>query len=168
MNFLTPLNRSIQSNFRLETFFEGNSSAEGLFEDRFGTIRKRFNVAIQGSFNENTLTTFESKEAALSLIFSSSLNKIRSNKKYAFNLNSGVVKISTIHSFKGYESPTVFLIVNDRDSPELVYVGITRAKINLVVFVEPDGRYEAFFKSRLEAPIEDTKPFSGGTGTLSS
>lgn len=120
------------------------------------------------NFNENTLTTFESKEAALSLIFSSSLNKIRSNKKYAFNLNSGVVKISTIHSFKGYESPTVFLIVNDRDSPELVYVGITRAKINLVVFVEPDGRYEAFFKSRLEAPIEDTKPFSGGTGTLSS
>ena len=120
------------------------------------------------NFNENTLTTFESKEAALSLIFSSSLNKIRSNKKYAFNLNSGVVKISTIHSFKGYESPTVFLIVNDRDSPELVYVGITRAKINLVVFVEPDGRYEAFFKSRLEAPIEDTKPFSGGTGTLSA
>ena len=60
MNFLTPLNRSIHSNFRLETFFEGNSSAEGLFEDRFGTIRKRFNVAIRGSFDENTLTLDES------------------------------------------------------------------------------------------------------------
>lgn len=60
MNFLTPLNRSIHSNFRLETFFEGNSSAEGLFEDRFGTIRKRFNVAIHGSFVGNTLTLDES------------------------------------------------------------------------------------------------------------
>ena len=60
MNFLTPINRSIHSNFRLETFFEGNSSAEGLFEDRFGTIRKRFSVAIQGTFDENTLTLDES------------------------------------------------------------------------------------------------------------
>ena len=60
MNFLTPLNKSIHSSFRLETFFEGSSSAEGLFEDRFGTIRKRFNVAIQGSFDENTLTLDES------------------------------------------------------------------------------------------------------------
>ena len=60
MNFLTPLDRNIHSNFRLETFFEGNSSAEGLFEDRFGTIRKRFNVAIQGSCDEDTLTLNES------------------------------------------------------------------------------------------------------------
>ena len=62
MNFLTPLNRNIQTNFRLETFFEGNSRAEGLFEDRFGNIRKRFSVAIQGSYNENTLTLDESFE----------------------------------------------------------------------------------------------------------
>lgn len=62
MNFLTPLNRNIQTNFRLETFFEGNSRAEGLFEDRFGNIRKRFSVTIQGSYNENTLTLDESFE----------------------------------------------------------------------------------------------------------
>ncbi|MGA0314441.1 MAG: DUF3833 family protein [Alphaproteobacteria bacterium] len=62
MNFLTPLNRKIQTNFRLETFFEGNSRAEGLFEDRFGNIRKRFSAAIQGTYNENTLTLDESFE----------------------------------------------------------------------------------------------------------
>ena len=62
MNFLTPLNRNVHSNFRLETFFEGNASAEGLFEDRFGTVRKRFSVAIQGSYDENILTLDESFE----------------------------------------------------------------------------------------------------------
>jgi ATP-dependent exoDNAse (exonuclease V) alpha subunit len=64
---------------------------------------------------------------------------------FKFTLNSGVIKVSTIHSFKGYESPTVFLIIDDVDSPELVYVGLTRAKINLVVFVKKKSKYEDFF-----------------------
>ena len=103
------------------------------------------------NFNERTLTTFETKEAYdSSRIDYSEIEKIRSNKKYGFNLNSGVLKISTIHSFKGYESPTVFLIVNELDNAELVYVGLTRAKFNLVVFVTKNCKYSNFFKSALE------------------
>ncbi|WP_342804463.1 UvrD-helicase domain-containing protein [Alteromonas sp. M12] len=103
------------------------------------------------NFNEKTLTTFETKEAYESLrIGRSEIEKIRSNKKYGFNLNSGVLKISTIHSFKGYESPTVFLIVNELDNAELVYVGLTRAKFNLVVFVIKNSKYSNFFESALE------------------
>lgn len=102
------------------------------------------------NFNERTLTTFETKEAYESGIDKNEIEKIRSNKKYGFNLNSGVLKVSTIHSFKGYESPTVFLIINEQDNVELVYVGITRAKFNLVVFVLSDSKYSSFFKSRLE------------------
>lgn len=108
-------------------------------------IRKNTN------FNERTLTTFETKEAYESpRVSHSEIEKIRSNKKYGFNLNSGVLKISTVHSFKGYESPTVFLIVNDLDNAELVYVGLTRAKFNLVVFVTRNSKYSGFFKSCLE------------------
>lgn len=103
------------------------------------------------NFNEKTLTTFETKEAyESSRIDRSEVKKIRSNKKYGFNLNSGVLKISTIHSFKGYESPTVFLIVNELDNAELVYVGLTRAKFNLVVFVTKNSKYSNFFESALE------------------
>lgn len=103
------------------------------------------------NFNEKTLTTFETKEAyESSRIDRSEIEKIRSNKKYGFNLNSGVLKISTIHSFKGYESPTVFLIVNELDNAELVYVGLTRAKFNLVVFVTKNSKYSNFFESALE------------------
>lgn len=97
------------------------------------------------------MTTFETKEAyESSRIDRSEIEKIRSNKKYGFNLNSGVLKISTIHSFKGYESPTVFLIVNELDNAELVYVGLTRAKFNLVVFVTKNSKYSNFFESALE------------------
>lgn len=37
-------------------------------------------------------------------------------KKYGFNLNSGVIKISTIQSFKGMENKNVFCIFNKDDS----------------------------------------------------
>jgi hypothetical protein len=102
-------------------------------------------------FNERTLTTFETKEAYNSEFNDQSdIEKIRKNKKCGFNQNSGVLKVSTIHSYKGYESPTVFLIINEEDSPELVYVGITRAKFNLVVFFEEKSKYADFFKINLE------------------
>jgi superfamily I DNA/RNA helicase len=47
--------------------------------------------------------------------------------------NSGLIKISTIHSFKGLEAQTVFCILTPEDEAEMVYTGITRAQRNLVV-----------------------------------
>ena len=62
---------------------------------------------------------------------------IRKNKKINFWMNCGMLKISTIHSFKGWESRAVFLIVENEatqaEFDELLYTGITRAKENLVV-----------------------------------
>jgi len=58
---------------------------------------------------------------------------IRQNKKRHFWFNSGTIKFSTVHSFKGWEARNVFLIIDKPDdvSPEIVYTGITRAKENL-------------------------------------
>lgn len=130
------------------------------------------------AFNEKTLTTFETKEMydldkesrhdtdKTGRSEKSALNKnrydiekIRKIKKFGFNQNSGVLKVSTIHSYKGYESPTVFLIINEEDSPELVYVGITRARFNLVIFFQENSKYTEFFKKNLEFVeiYEDTK-----------
>ena len=136
------------------------------------------------NFNERTLTTFETKEAHdSSRVDRSEIEIIRSNKKYGFNLNSGVLKISTKHSFKGYESPTVFLIVNEQDNAELVYVGLTRAKFNLVVFVTRNSKYSNFFEGSLEViqlsdgggndmetpstPIHDCRTYYLNSGCLS-
>jgi hypothetical protein len=59
------------------------------------------------------------------------------------------MKLSSTHSFKGFESPFIVLLVSSKDSPEVVYTGLTRAKENLVVFLEEDGSYTDFFSKHL-------------------
>ena len=66
-----------------------------------------------------------------------------------FNLNSGVMKLSSTHSFKGFESPFVFLLINSNDSPEMVFTGLTRAKESLMVFLERNSPYLDFFSKHL-------------------
>lgn len=112
-----------------------------------------FMVRTGSDHRERTITTFESKEVVNHPIYSKDKLKIRASKKFGFNLNSGVMKISTPHSFKGYESPTIFFIIGKGDSPEIVYTALTRAKENIIVFFEKDSDYAAFFEKNLE-PIE--------------
>lgn len=62
------------------------------------------------------------------------IERVRRTKKNHFYSNSGLIKISTIHSYKGLESKTVFYIMGEEDDPEIVYTSITRSSENLVVF----------------------------------
>ena len=122
-------------------------------------------------FKSKTITTFETKEMFDILTNDNKhgdIKNIRHNKKLAFNPNSGMLKISTIHSFKGFEAPTVFLIlgneeyllrhdVRDESDPEcihweykekydeIVYTGITRSKSNLMVFLNENDKFYDFF-----------------------
>ncbi|GGB54226.1 hypothetical protein GCM10011505_38990 [Tistrella bauzanensis] len=41
--------------FRLETYFAGHTRAWGMFEDRFGTLRRQFVVDIDGTWNGTEL-----------------------------------------------------------------------------------------------------------------
>lgn len=107
---------------------------------------------------ERTLTSFASKENFDRIQASKlpdgdkreALRKASASRKVGFNLNSGVMKLATLHSFKGFESPTVFLLLHDTDGPELIYTGITRAKENIVVLVPADSRYVEFFMRNLD------------------
>ena len=108
---------------------------------------------------ERTITSFASKEDIERVRGKrlgrseekKELRKLSASRKQGFNLNSGVMKLSTLHSFKGFESPTVFMIVNDLDGPELVYTGLTRAKENIVVLLPSGNRYFDFFTQNLES-----------------
>lgn len=70
-----------------------------------------------------------------------SLKYIRDNKKHHFWYDRGMLKLSTIHSFKGWEANTLFLILEEQyegsdfqtSFEELIYTAITRSKTNLVV-----------------------------------
>lgn len=62
------------------------------------------------------------------------VEKIRRTKKNHFYANSGLIKLSTIHSYKGLESKIVFYIMGEEDDAEVVYTSITRSSEHLVVF----------------------------------
>ncbi len=64
------------------------------------------------------------------------LQKIRTHKKAHFWDNRGLLKLSTVHSFKGWEAHTVFVVIQDRQlcNDELIYSALTRSKSNLIVY----------------------------------
>nr|WP_281494916.1 NERD domain-containing protein/DEAD/DEAH box helicase [Marinobacter sp. S6332] len=64
----------------------------------------------------------------------SKIERIRRVKKNFFYSNSGLIKFSTIHSFKGLESKAVFYVMLKDDDPEVVYTSITRSAEDLVVY----------------------------------
>lgn len=98
---------------------------------------------------ERTLCAFPSLEVSQHSKFSRKYQEISASKKKGFNLNSGVMKLSSTHSFKGFESPLIFLLVNNGDRAEMVFTGLTRAKENVVVFLEDESRYLEFFTKHL-------------------
>lgn len=61
------------------------------------------------------------------------VERIRRAKKNHFYANSGLIKLSTVHSFKGLEAKTVFYLLNEDDDPEMIYTAITRTTENLVI-----------------------------------
>lgn len=95
-------------------------------------------------YNED-LNTFKSK------VYSHDYKKIRDNKKLHFWMNSGTIKISTINSFKGWESEVVFMIIEPKyekttsfnySFDELLYTGLTRCKRNLFVINFGNAEYD--------------------------
>jgi len=98
---------------------------------------------------ERTLCSFPPIEAKNFAKHWTSYQKVGASRKRGFNLNSGVMKLSSTHSFKGFESPFVFLIVHEGDSPEVVLTGLTRAKESIVVYVQKECEFFDFFCRRL-------------------
>ena len=116
------------------------------------------------------MTTFETKaeydkflEEAMgktdSPRFQESIKRVRDNKKLHFSMESELLKVSSIHSYKGWDADNVILIIQPEDAydilgddalggrPELIYTAITRAKKNLYVLNMGNGKFDAFFRS---------------------
>ena len=119
-----------------------------------------------------TRTTFETEEVFQSLKSNPCrkilLDEIRRNKKFNFWMESGTVKLSTVHSFKGWELQTGILIIdeddmNDEDrkektdmpvmgkktTDELLYTALTRVRENLIVINIGNQKYDAFFRKHM-------------------
>lgn len=111
-------------------------------------IRNKYNIK-----NEIMFETKEEYEELKSMgisNFNDKIEGIRRCKKFGFNNNSGKLKICTTHSFKGWESETLVLIIDNMDkklTDELLYTAITRCKKNLIIFNRGNKIYHKFFKN---------------------
>lgn len=124
---------------------------------------RELDFLIRNSTHEKTTTAFETKEMWDTIKSKNGLtekqlkfemDKIRRGMKFNFWANRGTIKFSTIHSFKGWEVDTLFLIIqNEQDvteeeivTEELIYAGITRCRHNLVIINTGNLKYHEFFK----------------------
>lgn len=81
---------------------------------------------------------------------------IREHKKAHFYMHPGYMKISTIHSFKGWESKMVFLIIdkyvaNNQSLDEIIYTGITRCKEHLYIVNMNNEKYDKKIKMLIDS-----------------
>lgn len=103
--------------------------------------------------NEVTINNKGKDEQQIAKILHDKLEDIRKHKKNHFWMNTITMKLSTIHSFKGWEIHTLFLLIESEDSQnefgtnELIYTGLTRARVNLFVFNLGNPKYDKFFRS---------------------
>lgn len=116
----------------------------GISKEAFLEFRKQY---------EEILIPFKNK------VYWGDYKFIRDNKKLHFWMNTGTIKISTINSFKGWESEVVFLIIEPKYNvttsfnnafDELLYTGITRCIRNLIVINFGNDDYNQKMRSLIE------------------
>lgn len=125
--------------------------------DKFDNVE---NLTFSTTFcTQKDLEELKKKTYHHSSQYLSDVESVDQLKKYSFSIDSPGFKMSTIDSFKGWESPVVILIIQregtsqDKYSvpfrmmtPELVYTGITRATESLFVINLNNPLYDNFFK----------------------
>ena len=143
---------------KLFTIYDLYSSYTDTFANRMKEECQNCGISIEAFFAfikhyEKELTLFKAK------VYSDDYKIIRENKKLHFWMNSGTIKISTINSFKGWESEVVFLIIEPRYEnstsfnktfDELLYTGITRCKRDLVVINFGNEEYDKKMRPLIE------------------
>lgn len=86
---------------------------------------------------------------------------IEHQKKVHFTMEDDVLKLSTIHSYKGWEAQNVIIILEPEgdeeycvpanlDTPEIIYTAITRASESLFVINLGNAKYHSFFEKSIK------------------
>ena len=124
-------------------------------------------------YGQKVMTTFETEEDYKKITSDTNkqyaykdLESIRRVAKIHFTTNCEELKMSTIHSFKGWESDTIILILqqevkNQRPTPDfedegkvdyasLIYTAMTRAKRNLFIINVDNDTYHEFFVKNIK------------------
>ncbi len=139
---------------------EIHSSNAGILSSKVDILRP-IDFSIRTIKHEKTTTAFESQEEYHEHKDNNSkIEEIRRLRKNHFYMKTGTIKLSTIHSFKGWEIDTLFLLIEKEEegkefsNAELIYTGLTRARKNLIIFNLGNRKYDNFFKTEIEQKYE--------------
>ena len=118
-------------------------------KEQYDDLRKKFGI------------TDEEEKQVVDYRFAMDIKQLRRNKRLHFTMNTNLIKMSTIHSYKGWEAKAVILILapsrgqnkSAMDSLEdiqseqsLIYTAITRAKEKLFILNIGNMKYHSFFQ----------------------
>ena len=143
----------------LFTIYDLYKEFEEEFKNRLSEECEKCGITLNAflAFNEHYS---EQLEKFREKVFQDNYKNIRDNKKLHFWMNSGTIKVSTINSFKGWESEVVFLIIEplynmttsfNMSFDELLYTGITRCKRNLVIINFGNAEYDKKIRPIIDA-----------------
>lgn len=143
---------------KLFTIYDLYREYPNIFHNRLDEACKTCNISLHAyiAFREYYQTELDEFTKD---VYEGDYSKIRENKKLHFWMNSGTIKISTINSFKGWESDTVFLVLEskyDNNTPfnesfdELLYTGITRCRKNLIIINYGNKEYDKIIRPLID------------------
>ena len=127
-----------------------NRVYNGVFENRLDYACKK-NKCNKTYFTDYMNQNRSKMSKYLGEIMTKDYDYIREHKKAHFYMHPGYMKISTIHSFKGWESKMVVLIIdkyvaNNQSLDEIIYTGITRCKEHLYIINMANIAYDPKIK----------------------
>lgn len=153
-------------------------SSETVVLAQMGDILRLVDHEYRAMTNEDTTTTFMKKEGYDQLLekhnippsmdalanyrFRRDKDAIEHGLKERFTMDTRLLKLSTIQSYKGWESPSVILFLESEfsstpefrvtpslDTPEIIYTAIIRARENLYIINLGNLIYDEFFRTHI-------------------
>lgn len=118
----------------------------------------------QQKFEQLYRENYNADKKQLEWPFKSEIDSIHKTLRYRFTMDTPYLKMSTVHSFIGWEAETVILVIQptkqeqgqlgfsilpEFDIPEIIYTALTRARSNLFVINLGNSRYDSFFKRNI-------------------
>lgn len=148
------------SNFIIDKYKENKMQPQNIcILAHTNQLLRELDKAIRNITKQRTRTTFETQEMYKFLKDENKEElkyKIRKNKRFNFCMNSSGMKLSTIHSFKGWEIDTLFLIIDNKSSyetNEVVYTALTRCKNKLFILNINNDIYHKFFSKKIQNDV---------------
>lgn len=112
-----------------------------------------------------TASQYNQIKKGWNLYIKKNLDEVRRAAKTHFTTVCDAIKISTIHSFKGWESKTIILLLQPKiqsdgvydnyeitereNTPALIYTALTRARCNLFIININNPDYHLFFNNNI-------------------